>query len=154
MAPSLPLELQIFLSVCAFVLSLAGAYIAFQSWNTARNKLKLDLFERRLTVFEGATNFVGSIVTSGKVEPLALSKYLATTRTTRWVLNESVSQYLSKNLLEPAMSLQHLDAELNAMPVGEERTKNVECQRKIKSNLNAQFKYLDEVFSPFLQLKD
>lgn len=154
MTPSIPVWLQIVLGICATLLSGGGAYIAYQSWSTARNKLKLDLFERRLAIYEGAHSFVGSIVTSGKVRQEALSEYLVATRTVRWVLNDSIGKHLSDNLYSPALELQGLDAELDGMPNGEERTSNVKRQRELKDTLNAQFEHLDAAFAPFLQLKD
>ena len=36
------------------IIGLAVAYIAFQQWKTARDRLKLDLYEKRLKVFTAA----------------------------------------------------------------------------------------------------
>jgi hypothetical protein len=37
-----------------FVVSLLVAYVAYQQWKTASNKLKLDLYEKRLKIFNDA----------------------------------------------------------------------------------------------------
>jgi|SRR5882724_11442601 len=47
-----------FLPIATFVLSIAVALVAFQQWRVARNKLRLDLFERRYTVYDATRRFV------------------------------------------------------------------------------------------------
>jgi hypothetical protein len=135
------------------VIAILGAYIAIQQWYTAQNKLRLDLFEKRFSVYNAARNLIGSIVTSGKAKDDELFKYLTGTREAKWLFNVDVANYLEQRLYRPALDLQCLDAELEGLPVGEERTKNVSRQAAIKIAINKEFDGLDRVFSPFLQLK-
>ena len=44
-----------------------GAYIAWRQWRTAHDKLKLDLFDRRLTAYRKLTDAVDPVVRSGKI---------------------------------------------------------------------------------------
>jgi|PlaIllAssembly_1097288.scaffolds.fasta_scaffold283843_2 hypothetical protein len=46
------------------VIAIVAAYVAWQQLKTNRRKLKLDLFEKRYTVFEKIGEFIGSILTS------------------------------------------------------------------------------------------
>ncbi len=130
-----------------------GSYIAYKQWHLAQNKLKLDLFDRRLSVFEAARNLIASIMTSGKAKNEDMFKFLFATREAKWLLDASIAEYLDKQLYDKAIDLQTLDAELEGVPVGDERTINVRAQSEIKKWFAAQFKVLDEKFSPYLQLQ-
>ena len=130
-----------------------GSFIAYRQWRLAQNKLKLDLFDRRFSVFQAARSFITSIITSGKAKGEEVSKFLFDTREAKWLFDSSVAEYLDKQLYCKAIDLQTLDAELEGVPVSEERSKNVYAQADIKIWFAAQDKVLDEKFSPYLQLQ-
>ena len=130
-----------------------GSFIAYRQWRLAQTKLKLDLFDRRFSVFEAARGLIASIMTSGKAKDEEVLKFLFATREAKWLLNASVAEYLDKQLYYKAIDLQTLDAELEGVPVGEERSKNVYAQADIKKWFAAQHQVLDEKFSPYLQLQ-
>jgi hypothetical protein len=50
-----------FLPIATFFLSVAVAIVALLQWFVARNKLRLDLFDRRYKVYEATQKFVDSI---------------------------------------------------------------------------------------------
>ena len=112
----------------------------------------LRFFEKRFAIYEGAKNFIGSIVTSGKVNGDEVYKYLRTTNTVRWVVGPEVEDYLKRELYDPAIELQCLQAELEGLPVGDARSKNVARQSVIKTHINAQFEELDRWFNSYLRL--
>lgn len=129
-----------------------AVYVSVAQGTTARNKLRFDLFEKRFAIYEGAKNFIGSIVTSGKVNDDEFYKYMRTTNTVKWVVGPEVEDYLKRELYDPAIELQSLQAELEGLPVGEERSRNVARQSAIKTSINAQFEELDRWFNPYLRL--
>lgn len=130
-----------------------GSFIALRQWRTAQNKLKLELFERRFAVYDTARTLLASIMTSGKVKEEALFKFISGTREAKWLLNPDIAAYLEKDLYHKALDLQCLDSELEGLPVGEERSKNVHKQADIKKWFLKQYEVLDEKFSPFLRLE-
>lgn len=129
-----------------------GAIIAYRQWRTAQNKLKLDLFERRFSVYDAARNLIGSIMTSGKAKNDEIYKFLSGTREAKWLLNPEIANYLDKQLYVKAIELQALDAELEGVPVGTERSSNVKQQSEIKRWIVEQYDVLDEKFSSLLKL--
>ena len=129
-----------------------GAYIAYQQWRTAQNKLKLELFEKRLKIYNSATIFISSVMTSGKASDQELHNLIVGTKEAKWLLSPDVAKYLDEDLYSKGVDLQCLLAELEGVPVSDERTENVHKQRDIKIWLNAQYKILDEKFSKYLQL--
>ncbi|OJW41581.1 MAG: hypothetical protein BGO60_07510 [Thiobacillus sp. 65-1059] len=96
---------------------------------------------------------LASIMTSGKAKDEEAFKFLSATREAKWLLNNEVATYLEKELYHKAIDLQTLQAALEGVPVGEERSANVKKQAEIKKWFIAQYEVLDEKFSPFLELQ-
>lgn len=134
------------------IVAVLGSVIAYRQWRLAQNKLKLDLFDRRLQVYEAALTLLASIMTSGKARDEEVRNYLVATREAKWLLNAPIAEYLEKQLYHKAIDLQTLAAELEGVPVGDERSKNVHAQADIKKWIVQQYEVLDEKFAPFLQL--
>lgn len=70
-----------------------GSVIAYRQWRLAQNKLKLDLFERRFSVYEAARNLLASIMTSGKAKDMRIFKFMVATREAKWVSDAQVAEY-------------------------------------------------------------
>jgi hypothetical protein len=51
-----------FLPIATFALSVAVACVAWAQWRIARNKLRLDLFDRRWQVYAATRTFVDGIL--------------------------------------------------------------------------------------------
>lgn len=130
-----------------------GSVIAYRQWRTAQNKLKFELFDRRFSVYEASRNLLASIMTSGKAKDDEVFKFLSATREAKWLLNIEVATYLEKELYHKAIDLQTIQATLEGLPVGEERSANVMKQAEIKKWFMAQYEVMDEKFSPFLELQ-
>lgn len=134
-------------------IAVLASVIAYRQWRTAQNKLKLDLFDRRFSVYEASRDLLASIVTSGKAKDEEVFKFLIATREAKWLLNAEVANYLEKDLNYKVSNLQTLQAELEGTPVGDERSKNVKKQAEIKKWLYEQYEVLNEKFTPFLALQ-
>lgn len=133
------------------VVAVLAALIAWRQWRTARNKLKLDLFDRRFAVYDAARNLLGSIATSGKVKEDELTKFLIGTREVRWLLNKEIEEYLRAIYIE-AIHHQTTDDELGfANP--EERKRLAHAKAAQRKVLLDKMQVLDEKFSEFLSLE-
>ncbi len=130
-----------------------AAVIARGQWVTAKNKLKLDLFDRRMKVYEAAQALLSYIMRNGNCSDEELIKYTVAVREAKWLLNSSITSYLRKELPNKVIDLQALDAELKDEPVGEVRSKNVQERRVIKEWLRSQPDRIDEMCSEFLELR-
>lgn len=135
------------------VVTVLGAYIAYLQWRLAQSKLKFDLFDRRMKVYEAATALLSSILTSGKAKNEEVFKFMVATREAKWLFNTAIAEYLEKQLYHKAIDLQTLDSELDGVPVGEERSKNVQSQSRLKKWFSDQYPVLDEKLGPYLQLQ-
>jgi hypothetical protein len=135
------------------VVAVFGVIVTYRLWRTAQNKLKLDLFDRRLQVYEAARELIASIMTSGKTSPEQEFKYLSGTRGAVWLFDQSIVEYLDEEIWPKVCALWALQLELEGEPVGETRTKNVQTQRTIKKWLSDQQRVMELRFAPFLKLR-
>lgn len=133
--------------------AILGAFIAYRQWRTAQNKLKLELFDRRLIVYEAARDYISSVMTSGKTTNEKELEFLVGIRGAKWLFDEHVTQYLDKELWHKICGLGCLQSELDGMPTGEERTRKIRAQAVLKEWIIAQMQVLDEKFAPFLKLR-
>lgn len=140
-------------TIAAAIAACITAYVAHRQERLEQNRLKFDLFERRFRIYEAAKNLLASIMSSGRAQQEDMYKFKVATREAKWLLNNKVAEYLDKQLYYKALYLQTLAAELEGVPVGEERTTNVDKQRDIKLWFDEQFEILDEYFAPFLKLE-
>lgn len=135
------------------IVTVLGLLIAWRQWRTARNKLKLDLFDRRFAVYDTARTFLGSIATSGKVHEDELTKFMVGTREARWLLNPEIEDYMNKEIYVKALHHQTTDEELRFANPGEDRTKLARAKAEQRQILLAQFEVLNEKFKKFLSLE-
>ena len=133
------------------VIAVVAAYVAWQQMKTNRRKLKLDLFDRRYTVFEKIGEFIGSILTSGKVQQGKEFQFLVDTKAAGLLFGEDISQFVSE-IYRKAVHLHALDAELEGS-TGDARTKNIQAQREIKDWYGTALEGLQARFAEYLKLE-
>jgi hypothetical protein len=143
---------QILSALLMPTIAVFGTLLAHKQWRTSHKKLKMDLFEKRYSIYKATNDFILSTMSSGQVNDEHLFKFRSATKEAKWILNSDIATYLDEQIWSEAIDLQTLKAELEGEPVGLERTENVRNQRKIKDNLLSQIKILDKKFSPFLTL--
>ena len=135
------------------VIALLTLLIAYRQWRTAQNKMKLDLFEKRLAIYNAATAFIRNVMTSGNATDEQLRNLILGTKEAKWLLSAEIAKYLDEQLYAKGSDLQCLCADLEGIPVSDERTNNVHKQSNIKAWLKSQYKILDEKFSDYLALR-
>jgi hypothetical protein len=134
------------------LIAIIVAFIAFRQWRTARNRLKLDLFDRRLSVYTAARTFVANIVIDGGVSRDATFKFLSEMREAKWLFSKEIEAYLLAEIYRKAVGVMTYQSALEGMDVGEQRTATVHQQSEIMQHLEAQLDVMDGKFSPFLKL--
>ena len=152
-ASSLPAWVPILAALLTPTIAIVAAYIAWQQWRTNRNKLKLDLFERRYAYYEAASELIRRILTSGKATDQVTSEFIHKIRGAQFIVGEAVATYFYKQLYSNALDLNTLDDELQGLDVGPERSAIVGKRSDIKKWFSDQPEVLDDLFKPLLNLK-
>jgi hypothetical protein len=134
------------------VIAALAVFIAWQQWQTNRNKLKFELFDRRLVVYQAAQDLLSVVTGSGDVPSEKSFEFLMRTRAAKFLFDDEIDQYLYRELYAKAVALQTLNSELKDVPVGDERSRLARERKEVFDWFAAQIEALDRKFSPFLQL--
>jgi hypothetical protein len=134
------------------IIALIAAWIAFRQSQIARNKLKLDLFEKRMAVYETVRKTLGTAASRGKLTPEEEVSYLAGIHPAQWLFGPEVFKYLDETLWHKITDLDLHNSMLKEPP-GEERSKHVRERAETLTWLVAQLKEFDNLCRKYLMLK-
>lgn len=102
-----------YVTACAVpLIGIFGVWIAYTQSKIARNKLKLDLFDRRMAVYEAADNTLREIYRHGKLSSEKQLEYVLNTKTARWLFPPHAAEYFDKTLWENINTLEMYNVEL------------------------------------------
>lgn len=83
-----------FLPIATFALSVAVVCVAWAQWRVARNKLRLDLFDRRWKIYEATSKFVNAINNDSGNVVAYLNDFNAGTRNAAFLFDSDVVDYI------------------------------------------------------------
>ena len=121
---------------------------------TARNKLKFDLLEKRMAIYNATAKLLSKIATAGNSTGPDQFEFYNSVDSAKWLFSDAVHKYVIEEIYKKAVQLQASVETMDGMAVGPQRTKLVEEQRAIKEHLVAQRMVIDEMMDPFLRLED
>lgn len=134
------------------IIALIAARIAFRQSQIARNKLKLDLFDRRMAVYEAVRKALGAAARNGKLTQEEEINYLVGISTAKWLFRSEVFTYLDETLWGKIVDL-GLHNSKAEIPHGEERTEHIKAREETREWLVAQYKELDKLCAERLTLE-
>jgi hypothetical protein len=107
---------------------------------TARNKLRLDLFDRRFAVFEAAMTLAS-----------ARREFLVATKTVPFLFNQELADYCDA-LAKEAISVMVGKIMMESLPQGERHQQSVEAWADGMKWFNDQLGEIQKRFAPFLHI--
>lgn len=133
--PNMPLwvDIAVRLTPALFtvVVGLLGAYIAHRQFKINQDKLRLDLFSKRLEAFEKLQEYFGHVFREGRVKPDALQPLWEARYKSRFLFGKEIEDYLD-TLWKRAIEMQSVYRKLYhddgrpSLPVGQARTQAAE----------------------------
>ena len=105
------------------IIAFLVALIAWGQWQVARNKLRLDLFDRRFKVFDATRKFVASIVRDAKRLDEELFLFYGATSDATFLFGSDVETYLTE-IRKRACDMELSQNLCSPLPVGEERNRH------------------------------
>ena len=135
------------------VIAVIGAWIAFRQSQIARNKLKLDLFDKRMGVYQAVREGLSSAATHGKLTHEEEVKYLIGTRPAQWLFGPEVFTYLDETLWHKIVDLGLHNAMSEGRTNDNERVKHIHARAETMKWLVAQYKEFDKLCADYLTLK-
>jgi hypothetical protein len=95
MIESLPLWLTWIQTTALVAIPVVGLWIAHRQMRLAGMKVKHDLFERRVAVFDATTKFIAHILSTGKVDEGQWVSYMRATANAEFLFNDRLADYLA-----------------------------------------------------------
>lgn len=128
------------------------SYIAIQQWLTAKNKLRLDIFDRRYPVFEAALKLVSIAVQKGDVPDEARREFVIATRGAQFLFDQKLQDYCDA-LAKEAINVRVGEQMMDSLPLGDRRTKSAEAWAERMKWFTEQVDEIPKRFAPFLKIR-
>ena len=132
--------------VTAFIAAVV-AFIAFLQWQTAREKVLLDLFDKRFAVYEELRSVMGRHLGSGIDEP-AFYNFVRTVSRAKFLFGPEVQTFLEERRKDLGRAYQR---NVQPQPVPEDRSAAVQAERLARADRLSDFsKDFDELVAPYM----
>jgi|SRR4051812_23903199 hypothetical protein len=127
----------------------AITFIAWQQWQVARNKLRLDLFDRRYKVYDATRKFLAMILRDATFTDSQLIEFAAGTSDAEFLFGSDVVDYLAQ-IRKRALEMRTHQKVSERMPAGDEHTRHVQTESDHRLWLGEQITAMTKTFTPYL----
>lgn len=135
----------------ALVAATIAGWLGFRQWATARNKLKLDFFDRRMTIYTAAVNVIDWLADPDFDDITCISKLREAATSARWLLGRHVSEHIS-DLAKQAVKRCQEGKPLTRASY-EDRETFLQAVRERISERKGRLEQLDKMFDKYLSVK-
>jgi hypothetical protein len=146
----LPTWVQYLSALSTPAIALMVAMIAFAQWRTARQRMILDLFERRMNIIDLLSRIASAILFEGTLRNEDVDGFLRATRGDKFLFGPKVTTYLS----ETYRRLVNLQAYESAMEgaQGEQRKQLSEKCLAIRNELSRFHQTFHTLVAPYVKM--
>ncbi|MFN5613052.1 MAG: hypothetical protein ACK491_16810, partial [Pseudanabaena sp.] len=119
-------------SISTLMVGGIGVWIAYNQYRTAKDKLRLDLFEKRLAAYEKLQEYFMFVFQLGRVDGQAIQILGEARYKSRFLFGDDITKNIDE-VWDKALTIQDLDFKLKdslSLPIGEERKRVSEELRK------------------------
>jgi hypothetical protein len=134
------------------VIAAFGTWLGYQQHKTSREKLKLDLFDRRYKVYFCMASCLEEVAREGNVNDAILYRFSIGTRDVPFLFNSSIVE-LEKKIFENLNQLKYQENQIGRT-TNEVQSMHFDKSQEIKNWLNAQLKNLQENMAPWLKFSN
>jgi len=113
--------LNVFRGLLAPVIAGVVAYIAYQQHKTNRDKLRLDLYNKRYEVFRSLMILLARILQQGNIQYEQVKEFSRATKEVVFLFDEGIETYL-ETIRKTALDLWTAEETMKPLPVGKERS--------------------------------
>ena len=134
------------------IIAIIVARIAYDQYRTAKDKLRLDLFDKRFVVYKAFDDFRRLVQDSGNVELADLQEFHRKTEMVVFLFDSDIIDY-RQELYQKAVDLRQLNQKLDRLDVGDERTRVVKEESKLLKWFIDQINDVANRFAPYLRFE-
>lgn len=134
-------------------ISIITTIILINQYRMEKRRWRLDLFNKRYTVYRATIEYIGTIMRLGKSSAEAQANFLEGTRDRELFFDEDIQNVLDE-IWKQSIDLETHQVIFADLSVGEERAKHVHAAAKIKKNLPMLGTKAHKIFGRYLKLKE
>jgi hypothetical protein len=135
--------------VVSGVVAVVAGYIAWRQWQTAHQKLRLELFDRRFTLYDSLQQLINEALSDSGYLLAKLGKYLTAVAPARFLLADDIDQYIS-GLLDKLGTLYQLRRDKHAANAA---TPDIDTKiAEVEEWLRTQRDVVVKLFRPYLNI--
>jgi hypothetical protein len=133
------------------VIGLTAAYIAYQQYLTSREKLRQDLYERRLKILRALSTFIENVMRDGAVTGPVVTELMDAIGERHYLFGDDLSKYLDefRDRAWKAYVSHYIGGQL---PVGPARSKHFEESSEAVLWFHTELPGLRKRFEPYLRV--
>ena len=137
-------------TVASVLIAFAVACILYLQYRLARQKFKLDMFDKRFSVYKATQKLLTIILVKGELEQQALFTFRADTQDAVFLFGQDIPSYLER-IDKQVLELMVIPSRSQDLPVGEERTRLCERKTELIGALMDELPRLKDIFAPYLK---
>ena len=130
-------------TIITSIIAITAVTIAYFQWRINQLKVRHDLFEKRLKVYDATFKFIQIIIAKARPSKDDIYEFTENTRLSKFLFRKNISNYL-KLLREKATALIRIDLEMNKL-----RRRKVEDEKEWTKVTDKDFEIFDWFISQF-----
>lgn len=135
--------------LATMLVGISIAFIAWQQWQVARAKLRLDLFDRRYKIYDSTRKFVALTMRDANFSDSQLFEFFAGTSDAAFLFDADVFDYL-KQIGKRAVDMRIHHHACQNVPMSDERSRHVQETHNQLLWLSEQLTAMTKIFTPYL----
>jgi len=140
-------------TVVAVVVGLIAARIAYKQWRTAADRLRLDLYEKRLAVYDAIRSLLSTVTLQGQVTVEDLGKFHTGVRGAEFLFYGEAKAFVTTVGARAARAMAKR-ALLQRQPNHPRADQLIDEEEDLLEFLRSQSEHLDRIFAPYLDLSE
>lgn len=127
------------------------AWTGYQQHKLAKERLKLDLFEKRYAIYNSVQNYLSKIVHDNlNVDAKDSLRLIAETQAAAFLFGKEIPKFIQA-LVQKSVQLQNTTRQYEKFAAGDERDKLIDAEEKLFLEFNEELNSLRSVFAPYLR---
>ncbi|MEM1309130.1 MAG: hypothetical protein AAGF98_06450 [Cyanobacteria bacterium P01_H01_bin.153] len=132
-----------------------GSWIAFSQYQTNKDKLRLDLFEKRLEAYEKLQEYFRYLVREANVSDEAFASLVEARYKSIFLFDQDIADYI-EDVLKKSKEIRMIYIDLNGedrLPIGQKRNQLVRRKEELLEWHDKQMKESPQRYSKYLKFK-
>ncbi|MCX7355687.1 MAG: hypothetical protein NTY59_12830 [Alphaproteobacteria bacterium] len=129
-----------------------GAFIAWQQYKLGKQKIKLELFEKRWVILQAVRTFLGLVARDAAIDSEEVLQLRRKTFDAKFLFGEEISEYID-SIFKKGIELHTTEMMLKGMPVGDERSKLVNANTALVTWLMSQLTAMEDKFLKYFNFR-